>query len=216
MYKALLFDFDGTLTDTYDVCVSSFYRFLLEYTGKKFTREEIIALFGYNECGVIAQFIGLEQAKATFERFTEIYLEEIHAIGNHPFEGIPELLAEAKSLGYRLACSTGKTLETAKLSLEYFGIASYFEAVSGGYVDVQSKTRTMATSLEQLGLPASECLYVGDAPTDVTSAHPIGLAIAGVAWAPSTNPAELRAAQPDHFFLTPADFAAFLRENAQV
>ncbi|MBR0458198.1 MAG: HAD family hydrolase [Victivallales bacterium] len=214
MYKALLFDFDGTLADTYDVCVQSFYRFLLEYTGRKYTREEIIALFGYNECGVIAQFIGLEQARSNFGRFTEIYQEEMHAVGNHPFDGIPELLSEAKSLGYRLACSTGKCLETAKLSLEYFGIASYFEAVSCGFEDVQAKTRTMSNSLVQLGLQASECLYVGDAPTDVTSAHPIGLAIAGVAWAPTTNPVELQSAQPDHFFLTTADFAAFLRENA--
>ncbi|MDI6707465.1 MAG: HAD hydrolase-like protein, partial [Bacillota bacterium] len=47
--NTVLFDFDGTLADTFPIIIYSFRRVFSEYEGKDFTADEIIGMFGPGE-----------------------------------------------------------------------------------------------------------------------------------------------------------------------
>ena len=101
------------------------------------------------------------------------------------FDGIPELLAELRSRGLRLAVATGKSGERARWLLDLLGVLHHFDHVIGSDEVARSKPAPdiVLRALELLDVPAAEAVMLGDAWTDLASARAAGVSPIAALWA---------------------------------
>lgn len=185
MYKAIVFDMDGTLGDTLPLCVEAYRRCVAEHTGTAPTDEQITQYFGKSDRGVLGALLGIhpDAAELPIERFAEIY-EELHPTWvPAPFPGATEMLHHLRESGVRLALITGKEHYTAAPTLRLFGMADVFEWIGYGTPTHNCKDERLLELMQAWNLQAQDILYVGDAPSDIELCHKAGVSIINAAWA---------------------------------
>lgn len=125
------------------------------------------------------------------------------------FDGIVDLLTTLRARGLRLAVATGKSGERARSLLGRLGLLPFFDHVIGSDEVARPKPAPdiVELALELMGFPPEQAVMVGDAPTDIASAHGAGVTSAGALWALS-DAGELLAAEPVVVLRRPADLLA--------
>ncbi|GAA2529838.1 HAD-IA family hydrolase [Pilimelia columellifera] len=125
------------------------------------------------------------------------------------FDGVVDLLSALRERGLLLAIATGKTGERARSLLDTLGLLPYFAHVIGSDEVARPKPAPdiVLRALELLGVPADEAIMVGDAPTDLLSARGARVDAAAAVWAEPEED-ELFAARPDVVLRKPADLLA--------
>lgn len=211
MHKAILFDLDGTLGDTLPLCIAAFRTAIEPLAGKTISDADIIATFGPSEEATVKALLP-ERYEEGIRGYWQQY-SELHGMCPEPFDGIRELLADLRERGVRLSMVTGKAKPSADISMERFGLAPFFEDFEYGWVHGPRKPDAIRAILARQGLRPEEAAYVGDAPSDVTSAREAGLTMYSAAWASTADEATLaqvRALGPDGIFSTVAEFGEFI------
>jgi len=128
--------------------------------------------------------------------------------------GFPQLLAALRDAGVRLGLATGNFSEAARIKLEYYGIAEYFEG--GGFGEVSlDRSDVVAAAIRNVanGARPSDVLVVGDTPHDITSATANGAIGVGAATGKFTVE-ELRDSGAAMVYEDFADWEAVARELA--
>jgi len=171
--QGLIFDLDGTITDTLPLCVRIYQMVFTEFAGVTLNTEQVVSMFGPNEEGVIRQVIP-EHWEVPLERYIQLY-EKHHDGGADVLPGVCELLDRLRKCGMNMALVTGKGPETTKITLEKLNLASYFPMVKTGSAGGSIKPRCIAEILREWQLPPSHVAYVGDAPSDVLDARQAGV-----------------------------------------
>ena len=181
--KTILFDLDGTLTDSGEGIIKSSAMVLEKYG---------LPVPSYEEMRV---FVG-PPLHETFHKFgvpeeqcddaVELYRVRYNTVGlfeNFPYPGIRELLEALKAQGHRLFVATSKPEEMSVRILEHFDLAKYFEIICGATLDRSrlEKSDVIAYLLQQAG-NAENCIMVGDTVFDVVGAAAHGIPTIGVAW----------------------------------
>jgi phosphoglycolate phosphatase-like HAD superfamily hydrolase len=208
----MLFDLDGTLGDTIPVCIQAFQRTFHHYLGHLLTAQDIIAMFGPGEEGLLQRH--LPQA---WPQALDLYLEEYaraHVTCREPFPGIFPLLTTLQRRGVRLGIVTGRCLQSASISVHALGLDVYFdriEAAAGGPV----KPAGIRAFLTRWVVAPEEVAYVGDEPYDIDAAKHAGVMAVAAAWAASADAAALVARQPHVLFRSVAEFATWAEHVAQ-
>lgn len=181
--KTILFDLDGTLTDSGEGIINCAI-LALEHYGLPVPSREALRVFvgpplteSFKNHGVPADKI---------DEAVEIFRSRYQPIGvfeNYPYDGIRELLAELKAQGHTLYVATSKPEETANKVMEHFDLARYFDKICGATFDRSrsSKDAVIAFLLEQNGR-ADNMIMVGDTHFDVLGAAAHGIPTIGVAW----------------------------------
>lgn len=186
-FQTIVFDFDGTLADTLPLCVEAYRRITEEVTGLRPTPAEVEFFFGLNDRGVLGGLLKIHpdspDLQAPLARFVEIYKQLHPCLAPQPFEGAMDLLRALKSQGLRLALITGKEDYTAIPSLEFFGMMDLFDCCAYGEPDFNAKSLRLSELMARYDLQPDELVYVGDAPSDITSCHEVGVPIINAAWA---------------------------------
>ena len=204
----MIFDLDGTLVDTLPVAFSTFRSVVAEFTDRRFADEELIAMFGPSEDGILRRLFP-DHWERCFERFVGEYAER-HAGCSAPFRGIDVALDVLKRRGVRLAIVTGKAARTAAITLERVGIADYFDVVETGSPEGGVKPRAMRKILDAWRLSPRSVAYVGDAVSDIEAARAVGVVALGAAWGGTMPPAELEKAGADVVFTDVENFIRWL------
>lgn len=194
MMKLVLFDFDGTIADTLPLCLHAFQAALTPYAGHMMTVEEISKTFGYNEEGMIHLLVPGHEKEALAD-YLSAY-ERLHGECSALFDGIPELFADLKSNGMKVCLVTGKGEPSCAISLRYFGLENTFDAVRTGSPEGDIKAKNFVSLIRQFGFDPAECVYVGDAVTDVTESQKAGIACYSACWSGTANRAALEAVNP--------------------
>ncbi|PIU45923.1 MAG: phosphatase [Ignavibacteriales bacterium CG07_land_8_20_14_0_80_59_12] len=181
--SCVIFDIDGTLTQTNDLIFASFNAVAAHFTGRLYSPAEIVSFFGPPEEGAIVRVVGekrLDPAMDLFLNYYETHLKEMARL----YPGIEELLQELTRLGVPLSVFTGKGQRTTLMTLEGLDIAGYFRTIVTGndVVDHKPSGEGITRILQAVGCSADEALMVGDSVGDVKAAREAGVRIASAQW----------------------------------
>lgn len=207
--QGVIFDLDGTLGDTLPVCFAAFRRVFQQRLRWTLTDAEILARFGPSEEGVLAGLLPEADVESAYQDFLAAYRWE-HRRCPRPFDGVVELVDELIDAGLKLAVVTGKGPLSAHISLDAFGLRGAFDPVEAGSPHGAVKPEAMRRVLDAWNLSPDAVVSIGDAPSDVRSAHAVGLTSVAAAWAASTKREALRRAGPDVWFDDVAELSGWL------
>lgn len=181
--QLVIFDLDGTLTDSADGIVSSF-RHALGQIGATVPEGDLTSRIVGPPMHHTLSALGLgEHTDAAIAAYRADYTTRGWAI-NSLFDGIESLLADLRDAGVRLAVATSKAEPTARRILAHFGLDGHFEVVAGASVDGTraSKADVLAHALAQLQPLPERMLMVGDRRHDVEGAAAHGIDAVVVGW----------------------------------
>ena len=183
MKKAILFDLDGTLTDSGEGIMNC-ARLALEHYGLPIPSEAELRTFVGPPLHESFVRFGVPEEEA--DNAIKIYRSRYIPIGkfeNHPYDGIHHVLEQLKELGHTLYVATSKPETMSVEILEHFGMAKYFDIIAGASFDRSrsSKEDVIAYLLEQCG-DYEEKIMVGDTAFDVIGAKAHGIPTVGVSW----------------------------------
>ena len=213
MYKYILFDLDGTLTDSAEGITKC-----VQYGLKALGIDEpdltkLLVFVGPPLRDTAMKYYGLtqEQAELCITKYRERY-EKTGMWENKAYDGIAELLRDLKAAPSApvLAICTGKPEVYAKPIAEKYGLAPYMTDIVGcdlaGKLD--QKRLVVANALQRLGIGTPEqkarTVLIGDRKEDVIAAHANNIACIGVGYGFGSYE-ELHAAGADIYAATLTD-----------
>ena len=183
MEKSILFDLDGTLTDSGEGIINC-ASLALEHFGLPVpSREEMRVFVGPPLDQTLIRFgVPPEKAQEGIDVFRSRYLV-VGKFENSPYPGIHQLLEKLKGQGHRLFVATSKPETTSVEILNKFKLSQYFEVICGATLDGSRvhKADVIAYLLSKIGT-AEEILMVGDTEFDVIGAAAHGIKTIGVSW----------------------------------
>jgi len=181
--ELVIFDLDGTLTDSAAGIVASF-RHALEHIGAPVPDGDLAQrLVGPPMHHTLAGMGLGEQTDAAIAAYRADYTSRGWLM-NTMFDGVTALLADLRAAGVRLAVATSKVEPTARKILAHFSLDGFFEVVAGASVDGtrSAKSEVLAHALEQLAPLPARVLMVGDRRHDVDGAAAHGIDTVLVGW----------------------------------
>jgi phosphoglycolate phosphatase len=205
-YDVILFDLDGTLTDSAEGIVNSVIH-ALEAKGIPYSsKQELRRFVGPPLKDSFREYCKFSEEEATDAvRIFREYFTEKGIYENEVYGGIHEMLYALSKEGFTLAVATSKPEAFAEQILERFDLAKYFTVISGASMNGTSKPEVIKQALERLGLkPSASVLMVGDREHDILGAKEVGISSLGVLYGYGSEE-ELRIANADHIAKTPQE-----------
>ena len=181
--KTILFDLDGTLTDSGEGIINC-ASLALERLGLPVPDRDTMGVFVGPP--LRDSFLRFGVKPEDVETAIEIYRSRYVPTGmfeNTPYEGIHQVLAALRNAGHRLVLATAKPESMAVAIVEKFDLAEYFELLCGASMDSSrdSKDKVIGYVLEKTGTDG-QIIMVGDTAYDVTGAAAHGIPTIGVSW----------------------------------
>lgn len=200
MYQAILFDLDGTLTQSGEGITRS-VQYALEKLGKpEPDRKKLEVFVGPPLLQQFMKYAELDEETAA--KAVEYYRERYSTVGiyeNKLYPGVEELLKQLKSRGYILAVASSKPEYFVRKVLEHFGLTGYFQEIAGSEMNGSrtSKAEVIQEVLERLHMSRhrKEVIMVGDKEHDILGARQAGLDCVAVSYGYGTEE-ELEKAAP--------------------
>lgn len=182
IYKAVLFDLDGTVLDTSDLIISAFRHTFQKHCNRELTPLEIHAFFGKTLRSAIEHFAPdkVEESIQSFREFNLVHHDQMTKI----FSGVTETIQSLHEAGIMTVIVTSKTKKTALRGLKLFNLDHYFPIIIGSDQCQNHKPHPepIQKALFQLEMKPEECLMVGDSPFDLISARRAGVKTVAVRW----------------------------------
>lgn len=183
MAKTILFDLDGTLTDSAEGIINC-ATLGLEHFGLPVPDRKTMEVFIGPPLHEIFVKFGVPTDKA--DEAVAVYRSRYNTVGkfeNAPYPGVIELLQTLQAHGHTLLVATSKPEGLAVEILEKFELAQYFDRICGASLDRSrsSKEDVIAYLLEQNG-GAENMVMVGDTHYDVEGSAAHGIPCIGVSW----------------------------------
>lgn len=175
-YKNILFDLDGTLSDS---SVGIFKA--VEYAFPKHNMavpevEKLKTFIGPPLEISFANYFEGEEVWKVLDTFREYY-NPIGQYENRVYDGIAEVLTELRNRGYKIYVATSKGETSAKEVLEKFNLAEKFDDIIGASLmdRVRSKSDVLRKLFNKIPLNKSETLLIGDTKYDCEGAQIAGI-----------------------------------------
>ena len=192
--KTILFDLDGTLTDSGEGIMNCAALALEHFHIPIPSREAMRVFVGppltstFRSFGIPEEKIP-EAVKVFRSRYTPVGIFE-----NSPYPGIHQLLDTLSRHGHKLYVATSKPEEMAITVLRHFDLEQFFTGICGAAMDESrtNKEEVIAYLLEKNGT-ADNMLMIGDTVFDVLGAASHGIPTIGVSWGYG-DPEEMRRA----------------------
>lgn len=184
MYKYVLFDLDGTLTNP-EIGITNCVMYALEkFNIKVEDRKELHPFIGPPLTYSFQTFYGLSEADSQLA--VKYYRERFSVKGlyeNEVYDGVEKMLQQLKTSGKILIIATSKPEEYTIKILKHFNLYKYFDFIAGATMDGSrgEKVDVIRYALEISGIEnKSEAIMIGDRNYDILGAKENGLDSIGV------------------------------------
>jgi phosphoglycolate phosphatase-like HAD superfamily hydrolase len=209
----MIFDLDGTLTDTFDVCFLAFREALQPFTGQSFTDEQIMARFGPSEEGMFRRWVP-DRWEDCLQVYLTAYEREHRRIGR-TYPGVETALGLLKDSGIRLGVVTGKGPQSATISLAQLDLAAHFDRIETGSPEGNVKVRCIERIVTRWGVPPNRVAYLGDVVSDIEASRTVGAIPLAAAWDERADANALRSRNPLAVFHTVPQFIDWIRRTVE-
>ncbi len=210
-FETAIFDLDGTIADTLPLIYAAFDAALTPSLGYRLSEAEVRALFGPPDHAIIRSVVPIEAADEAVARYFDVYAREHDRLAA-VHEGMDDLLRACHDAGIKVGVVTGKSRQTALLTLRSIGVLDLIGAVFAGDDVAHQKPDPEPVFAALLAVghrPGARAAFVGDSAADVIAGRAAGLTTIAVTWG-SPDHHELHAAQPDIVCDTVSQLAAAL------
>ncbi|MDQ3098627.1 MAG: HAD-IA family hydrolase [bacterium] len=206
--KVIIFDFDGTLADTFSTVIEIVNGMSKEYGYEPLGIELISALRHKRAQDIIKIF------RVPIWRIPKLLFVVKDALGKKigellPFEGIPEMLSQLKSEGYVIGILSSNNLET----VEEFVKKNKIDQFDFIYVEKNlfGKARVLKNLMKRKEFDPNYVVYVGDETRDIEAAKKAGIKIISVDWGFNAVEA-LEKLSPDYLISKPEELPEIVRK----
>lgn len=202
-YKLTIFDFDGTLADSFPFFVSVFNDLAARHGFRRVEAEEAEGLRGYG-ARELMRHLGMPAWKLPLvaANFTALMRQNIDRI--RLFDGVDEMLRVLAARGVALAIVSSNSLENVRAVLGADNAALIGEFECGA--SIFGKRSRIRKVLRRTGIPSTAAIYIGDQVTDLLAAGGEKVAFGAVTWGYGTA-ASLMLRDPAEVFLHVSDIA---------
>jgi phosphoglycolate phosphatase len=202
-YRLVIFDFDGTLADSFPFFLQAVNMLADVHGFRKIGRDELDALRGHDARQVLSH-VGLPMWKVPRVAAHYRQLMAQHADRIALFEDTSAMLHELAAHGIVLALVTSNSYDNVchTMGPENSALIAHHECG----VSLFGKRSKLRKILDKSGVPAQHALYIGDELRDFDAARAEGLAFGAVGWG-YTRFDVLLARQPECAFSKVSDIA---------
>lgn len=213
--KFILFDLDGTLTDSEEGILNC-VKYALEPRGIELPYETLKKFIGPPLVEAFMEYAGLsrEESEETVARYRERY-STIGLFENRVYDGVEEMLEKIHKSGKRVILATAKPLIFAERIMERFDLAKYFHLLMGADLNgkIHDKVDVIGEVLRRENIEnIAEAIMIGDRNHDIDGARHYLMESMGVTYGFGDR-AELEAAGADYIASNPDEIARLLLEN---
>lgn len=186
MYKNILFDLDGTLTDPMIGITNSVIHSLKYFGIVESDRTKLYKFIGPPLVESYMKYYGfdIDKANLAVDKYRE-YFSVTGLYENDMYKDVDKMLCELKARGKRLILATSKPEIFAVKILQYFDLYKYFDFVAGATMDSERSKKadviryaTQCCGITDLG----ETVMIGDREQDVFGAKSVGIDSVGVTY----------------------------------
>jgi phosphoglycolate phosphatase len=204
--KLVIFDFDGTIADTFDAGVRILNKLAGEFGFRPLQPKDLEKARDMRTHQLV-RFLGVPARKMS--RIARRGSEELHSCIHEiqPLRGMPEALRELRRLGYSLGIVTSNTELNVNIFLRNHGL-EFFEFIRCSS-KLLGKARMIRSVIRKQHVHAVDILFVGDETRDIEACQRVGIRIAAVTWGYNSR-RSLVAMKPDFVFDDPQELVAFL------
>ena len=181
-YDYILFDLDGTLTDSGPGIMNGFEYSLgkmgVEYPGRDYLKQFVGPPLGDS----FEKTLGFspEDAAKGIAFYREYYADK-GVYENDVYPGVFELLDKLKASGKKMIVATTKAELMANVVMDHFGLRKYFDLmVASNNTDRKNKIDVLKYAIENGNVDTAKAVMIGDRFYDVTGALHFGIDSVGL------------------------------------
>ncbi len=178
MYKNIMFDLDGTVTDSGRAITSSVEYALEQFGITDRSKSKLGSFIGPSLYDSFEREYGLtgEDCDKAVSLYRYIYEKE-RMYDVDIYEGIPELLQELSDRDMTAFLVTSKPLKFSKMIIEKIRLSGLFKAIMAPELSDHSsdKKRLIERTINEYGLDRDECIMIGDTEYDIAGAVGAGI-----------------------------------------
>jgi phosphoglycolate phosphatase len=196
-FRAVLFDFDGTLIDSYPAIAASVNHVRSLYQLPPLPEAEVRRHVGRGPYHLIQQTVGQGDLEANVTAY-RTHHPTVFRTGTRLLPGAREALATLAGRGYLLGICSNKPVAFSRELVAFLSVEPFLRLVLGPEDVARPKPAPdmLLAALPRLGVPAAQVLYIGDMVVDIQTARAAGVTVWVVATG-SESEADLDAASPD-------------------
>ena len=212
---AVFFDLDGTLVDTADDLAAPVNHRREARGLKPLPLEEYRPFASAGSRGLLHIGLGATTDDPDYPalrtEFLNRYEQEI-AVHSRLFDGMPELLAWLEANGIRWGVISNKLEYLVRRLVQQLGLGHRVALAYGGDTAPRAKPwpDPLKMALQETGLTARQCVYIGDDLRDIQAAHAVDMPAVAAAYGYG-NPNEIPQWKADHIVASPQEFLTMLK-----
>lgn len=183
-YSTILFDLDGTLTDSSQGIINSIIYALEKYDINDYDMPLLRKFLGPPLHESFEKFMGFDKKKSL--QAVKLYREYFSSKGlleNEVYAGVNDLLQNLKENGKTLIVATSKPQPFTDKIMEHFDLAKYFDFIAGSNMDTtrSKKAEVIEYALSECNIKdKSKVIMIGDRAEDMIGAQSAGIDSIGV------------------------------------
>lgn len=206
LIRLVIFDFDGTLSDSGDWFLSVVDQLARRFRFRTVAPDQV-EMLRHKSSREVIDFLGISRWKMPLiaRHLRKLVGRNAHQI--ELFPGTPDLLERLADTGVKIALVTSNSEANARKILgEEHAARIDFYACGSSLFGKAPKFRRV---LKKMGIPAAQALAIGDETRDVDAAREVGMRAGSVLWGYASE-AVLTALQPDALFRKPQDIIDYV------